>query len=213
MAEIYDELGTGDAPPHCGRRRPSCSKSSTRLSGTRRQASTPTRWTAKRRRCSRSHPMPGNAYGPASSRRNAPRAVVKRLMSKDMWSGWGIRTLSADHPSFNPYNYQTGAVWPHDNSLIALGMRRYGFAAEAAAVARDISGAASHFLLNQLPELYAGLQRDPRAFLCNISAPTCRRPGQRGRRSCCCRRCLGCSRMRRAASSILTPPCRTGCPT
>lgn len=91
-------------------------------------------------------------------------AVVERLMHKDMWSGWGIRTLSADHPSFNPYNYQTGAVWPHDNSLIALGMRRYGFAAEAAAVARDVSGAASHFLLNQLPELYAGLQRDAMGF-------------------------------------------------
>jgi glycogen debranching enzyme len=90
--------------------------------------------------------------------------VVKRMMRKDMWSGWGIRTLSADHPAFNPYNYQTGAVWPHDNSLIALGMRRYGFAAEAAAVARDISRAASHFLLNQLPELYAGLQRDPTNF-------------------------------------------------
>ncbi|MGA9007357.1 MAG: glycogen debranching N-terminal domain-containing protein, partial [Xanthobacteraceae bacterium] len=90
--------------------------------------------------------------------------VVKRLMRKDMWSGWGIRTLSADHPSFNPYNYQTGAVWPHDNSLIAMGMRRYGFAAEAAAVARDISRAASHFLLNQLPELYGGLQRDPASF-------------------------------------------------
>jgi len=88
------------------------------------------------------------------------KAVVKRLMRKDMWSGWGIRTLSADHPSFNPYNYQTGAVWPHDNSLIALGMRRYGFAAEAAALARDISRAAGHFLLNQLPELYGGLQRD-----------------------------------------------------
>jgi len=91
-------------------------------------------------------------------------AVVKRLMRKDLWSGWGIRTLSADHAAFNPYNYQTGAVWPHDNSLIALGMRRYGFAAEAAAVARDISRAASHFLLNQLPELYAGLQRDPTSF-------------------------------------------------
>jgi glycogen debranching enzyme len=90
--------------------------------------------------------------------------VIKRLMRKDMWSGWGIRTLSADHPAFNPYNYQTGAVWPHDNSLIALGMRRYGFAAEAAAVARDISRAASHFLLNQLPELYGGLQRDPTNF-------------------------------------------------
>jgi glycogen debranching enzyme len=91
-------------------------------------------------------------------------AVVKRLMRKDMWSGWGIRTLSAEHPSFNPYNYQTGAVWPHDNSLIAMGMRRYGFSAEAAAVARDISGAASHFLLNRLPELYGGLQRDPTSF-------------------------------------------------
>ena len=85
-------------------------------------------------------------------------------MRKDMWSGWGIRTLSADHAAFNPYNYQTGAVWPHDNSLIALGMRRYGYAAEAAAVARDISRAASHFLLNQLPELYGGLQRDPTSF-------------------------------------------------
>jgi len=92
------------------------------------------------------------------------KAVVKRLMRKDMWSGWGIRTLSADHPSFNPYNYQTGAVWPHDNSLIALGMRRYGFAAEAAAVARDISRAAACFMLHQLPELYGGLQRDPTNF-------------------------------------------------
>jgi glycogen debranching enzyme len=90
--------------------------------------------------------------------------VVRRLMQKDMWTGWGIRTLSSDHPSFNPYNYQTGAVWPHDNSLIALGMRRYGFDAEAASLARDISGAASHFLLNQLPELYAGLQREPTGF-------------------------------------------------
>jgi glycogen debranching enzyme len=92
------------------------------------------------------------------------RAVVKRLMRKDMWSGWGIRTLSANHASFNPYNYQTGAVWPHDNSLIALGMRRYGFAAEAAAVTHDVSRAAGHFLLNQLPELYGGLQRDPTNF-------------------------------------------------
>ncbi len=90
--------------------------------------------------------------------------VVQRLMREDMWSGWGIRTLSAEHPAFNPYNYQTGSIWPHDNSLIAMGMRHYGFAAEAAAVARDISRAASHFQLNQLPELYAGLQRDPTSF-------------------------------------------------
>ena len=90
--------------------------------------------------------------------------VVARLMAPDMWSGWGIRTLSAEHRSFNPYAYQLGAVWPHDNSIIAMGFKRYGFAAEAAKVARDISGAASHFQSNQLPELYAGLQRDGTNF-------------------------------------------------
>jgi len=86
--------------------------------------------------------------------------LVERLMQPDMWSGWGIRTLSAAHVSFNPYGYQLGAVWPHDNAIIALGFKRYGFAAEAARIARDISEAASHFQSNQLPELYAGIQRD-----------------------------------------------------
>ena len=55
--------------------------------------------------------------------------VVSRLMAPDMSSGWGIRTLSADHPAFNPYSYQNGSVWPHDNGLIALGFKRYGFVA------------------------------------------------------------------------------------
>ena len=85
-------------------------------------------------------------------------------MAPDMWSGWGIRTLSALHPSFNPYNYQTGSVWPHDNALIALGFKRYGFGAEAARIARDISEAGSHFLSNQLPELYTTIERDEGSF-------------------------------------------------
>jgi glycogen debranching enzyme len=90
--------------------------------------------------------------------------VVKRLMAPDMWSGWGIRTLSGLHPAFNPYNYQTGSVWPHDNAIIALGFKRYGFGAEAARIARDISDAGSHFLLNQLPELYTTLEHDEIGF-------------------------------------------------
>ncbi|WP_428491111.1 amylo-alpha-1,6-glucosidase [Rhodopila sp.] len=90
--------------------------------------------------------------------------VVGRLMQPDMNSGWGIRTLSSKHPAFNPYSYQNGSVWPHDNSLIALGFKRYGFSAEAGHIARDISEAASYFLLNQLPELYAGVQRDGANF-------------------------------------------------
>jgi glycogen debranching enzyme len=90
--------------------------------------------------------------------------VVARLMAPDMNSGWGIRTLSALHPSYNPYAYQLGSVWPHDNGIIAAGFKRYGFAAEAGRVARDISGAASHFLLNQVPELYAGIERSDITF-------------------------------------------------
>jgi glycogen debranching enzyme len=90
--------------------------------------------------------------------------VVARLMAPDMNSGWGIRTLSALHPAFNPYSYQNGSVWPHDNGLIALGFKRYGFAREVSQIARDISRAAGHFLLNQLPELYSGVQRGDADF-------------------------------------------------
>jgi glycogen debranching enzyme len=92
------------------------------------------------------------------------KRVVDRLMAPDMWTGWGIRTLSADHPAFNPYNYQTGSVWPHDSAIIAIGFKYYGFAAEAAQIAHDVSIAASHFLLNQLPELYTASERNERNF-------------------------------------------------
>jgi len=90
--------------------------------------------------------------------------VISRLLAPDMNSGWGIRTLSGDHPAYNPYSYQNGSVWPHDNGLIALGMKRYGFHREAAGIAHDISHAASHFLLSQLPELYAGVHREVSGF-------------------------------------------------
>jgi len=90
--------------------------------------------------------------------------VVARLMQPDMWSGWGIRTLTASNPSYNPYSYQNGSVWPHDNSLIALGFKRYGFHDEANAIAADINRAAGFFVQRQLPELYSGLQRGDTSF-------------------------------------------------
>ncbi|HEY5412163.1 MAG TPA: hypothetical protein VIJ94_15695, partial [Caulobacteraceae bacterium] len=90
--------------------------------------------------------------------------VAERLQKPDMWSGWGIRTLSADHKSFNPFKYQVGAVWPHDNGFIAQGLKRYGLHEETCAVAHSITQAAGYFAMNQLPELYAGTQRDPSNF-------------------------------------------------
>jgi glycogen debranching enzyme len=90
--------------------------------------------------------------------------VVERLLQPDMWSGWGIRTLSAAHPAYNPFSSQRGSVWPHDNGIVALGFKRYGFAPEAARVFRDISEAASYFVGYRLPELYAGIERRPGTF-------------------------------------------------
>jgi len=92
------------------------------------------------------------------------KLVVERLMAPDMCSGWGIRTLSAKHPAFNAYDYQVGAVWPHDNGLIAQGFRRYGYAEEVGRIARGVTAAGSFFSLNQLPELYAGIQRSETNF-------------------------------------------------
>jgi glycogen debranching enzyme len=96
--------------------------------------------------------------------RERAKKVVDRLMARDMWTGWGIRTLSADHPAFNPYNYQTGSVWPHDNAIIAMGFKVYGFHAETARIAHDVSFAASHFVLNRLPELYTAPERSESNF-------------------------------------------------
>ncbi|MGH9327462.1 MAG: amylo-alpha-1,6-glucosidase [Terriglobia bacterium] len=91
-------------------------------------------------------------------------SVIKRLLEPDMWSGWGIRTLSEAHPAYNPFSYQNGSVWPHDNGIIAMGCRRYGYLKEAAMIARDISEAASYFAFYRLPELYAGIRREKGNF-------------------------------------------------
>jgi glycogen debranching enzyme len=90
--------------------------------------------------------------------------TMRRFLEPDMWTGWGIRTLSAQHPAYNPLSYQCGSVWPHDNGIIALGFKRYGFAAEAAGLAHDIVDAAAHFVSYRLPELYAGIARGPDTF-------------------------------------------------
>jgi glycogen debranching enzyme len=92
------------------------------------------------------------------------KLVVSRLMQPDIRSGWGIRTLSSEHKSFNPYSYQNGSVWPHDNALLALGLRRYGFDREAAIVMREVCGAGGYFDRHRMPELYGGVQRTPTNF-------------------------------------------------
>ena len=89
---------------------------------------------------------------------------MRRLLADDMWSGWGIRTLSAEHVAYDPLSYQLGSVWPHDNAIIAAGFRAYGFDVEAAQVAAAIFDATAMFTYQRPPELFAGFTRDPGGF-------------------------------------------------
>jgi glycogen debranching enzyme len=85
--------------------------------------------------------------------------VVQRLLQDDMFSGWGVRTVSGLNPAFNPLDYQLGAVWPHDNAIIAHGCKRYGFGDAANRIARAIFDTASVFQGHRLPELFGGFHR------------------------------------------------------
>ena len=91
-------------------------------------------------------------------------SVVRRLLAPDMWSGWGIRTLSSRHSAYNPFSYQLGSVWPHDNAICADGFRRYGADAAASTVAAGVLDAAQLFQARRLPELFAGLERGSGSF-------------------------------------------------
>jgi glycogen debranching enzyme len=95
--------------------------------------------------------------------RRAPQ-VVTRLLAEDLFSGWGIRTMSSLMARYNPISYHNGSVWPHDNSLIAAGLRRYGFHAEASYVALAVLEASRHFEYHRLPELFAGFAREDNGF-------------------------------------------------
>ena len=86
------------------------------------------------------------------------KAVVGHLLSKRLFSGWGIRTLAEGESRYNPIGYHVGTVWPFDNSFIAWGLRRYGFKTEAATVAEGILQAAE-FFDGRLPEAFGGYPR------------------------------------------------------
>lgn len=87
----------------------------------------------------------------------APR-LARSLVGDALSSGWGLRTLAADNPGYNPLSYHCGSVWPHDTALAVAGLRRYGCHAEADQLQDGLLAAASSFG-GRLPELFAGLAR------------------------------------------------------
>ncbi|HEU4970666.1 MAG TPA: glycogen debranching N-terminal domain-containing protein [Gaiellaceae bacterium] len=99
--------------------------------------------------------------------------IVDQLLSEDLWSGWGVRTMASDAAAFNPISYHNGTVWPHDTALAAWGLARHGYTAEARRVGRALIEAAGHFDWS-LPEVFAGYSRDETPF--PIAYPTAARP-------------------------------------
>ncbi|HEY0829907.1 MAG TPA: glycogen debranching N-terminal domain-containing protein [Candidatus Dormibacteraeota bacterium] len=87
------------------------------------------------------------------------RAAGRRLMQPDMFTGWGLRVLSDNHPSYDPHSYQRGSVWPHDSVIAAAGLRRYGMSEEAWAILDGLLAAVMCFEDIQMPELFAGLPK------------------------------------------------------
>lgn len=87
------------------------------------------------------------------------RQVAQRLVRTELFSGWGIRTLSADEPTFNPLSYHRGSVWPHDNSLIGLGLALYDLKPALEQVFTGLFQALLYFRDLRLPELFVGVQR------------------------------------------------------
>jgi glycogen debranching enzyme len=88
-------------------------------------------------------------------------AVGKRLMAEDMFTGWGLRTLSARERLYNPMSYHNGSVWPHDTAIAAVGMLRYGLTEPFFALATGLFQAVHHFERTRMPELFCGFSQVP----------------------------------------------------
>jgi len=101
------------------------------------------------------------------------RPTVDGLLSGDLWSGWGIRTMASDAAAYNPISYHNGTVWPHDSALTVWGLARSGYVTEGRRIARALFEAAAHFGWS-LPEVFAGYAREGAPF--PIAYPTPARP-------------------------------------
>jgi glycogen debranching enzyme len=88
-------------------------------------------------------------------------SVAERLRAPDMFNGWGIRTLSSLSPAYNPMGYHVGSVWPHDNSLIALGLRSLGLIDQALELSQALFDMTLQQPYLRPPELFCGYERTP----------------------------------------------------
>ena len=96
---------------------------------------------------------PATCSGAGCRRPEIARRLASRFLEPDFFSGWGVRTLSAAHPVYNPMSYHNGSIWPHDNAILVLGMALHGHARAALPIVRALYEAGVHSEFQRLPEL------------------------------------------------------------
>jgi glycogen debranching enzyme len=104
---------------------------------------------------------PGHCLGLGIFSAEKARSVAERLQAPDLFSGWGVRTLSSASPAYNPMGYHVGSVWPHDNGMIAAGLRSLGFTEQALEIAQGIFDMTTQQPYQCPPELFCGFGRTP----------------------------------------------------
>jgi glycogen debranching enzyme len=112
-----------------------------------------------KKRCDVISSNPGHCLFTGIVNNELARPVAEQLVARNMFTGWGIRTLGAAERRYNPMSYHNGSVWPHDNALIAAGLSRYGFQKEAMKVMSSLFDASLFIDMQRLPELYCGFER------------------------------------------------------
>jgi glycogen debranching enzyme len=113
------------------------------------------------RPCAVASSNPGHALWTGLVTESRAGGVARRLVADDMFSGWGLRTLSARERRYNPMSYHNGSVWPHDTAIAVAGFRRYRLVEEALTVATALFEASRHFEHARMPELFCGFARHP----------------------------------------------------
>jgi glycogen debranching enzyme len=116
----------------------------------------------EKRQCRVRTSNPGHCLYTGIASADHAYSVAHSLLSKEFFSGWGIRTLASGQPRYNPLSYHNGSVWPHDNALIAAGLSHYGFKDMAGEVLSGFLAVSTFVDLNRLPELFCGLDRRAR---------------------------------------------------
>ena len=113
----------------------------------------------EKRRCEVRTSNPGHCLVAGIAAPERARRVCATLMSDASFAGWGVRTVAAGEPRYNPMSYHNGSIWPHDNALVAAGLARYGYTDAANRILTAMFELSEAVDLHRLPELICGFQR------------------------------------------------------